>query len=59
MTLLPGGTRVGLFGEGVDEWHVVSLDGEGCPFDEIAEVEDGSMDGKQLPVEGGVTRFGR
>ena len=34
---------------------MVCLDGEGHPFDEMAEVADG----KQLPVEGGVARLGR
>ena len=54
MTLLSGGARVGLLGGGADERQVACLDGEGRPFDEMAEVADSSMDGKQLPVEGGV-----
>ena len=59
MTLLQGGTRVGLFGEGVDERQVICLDGEGCPFNKMTEMVDGSMDGEQFPVKGGVTRLGR
>ena len=59
MTLLSGGARVGLLGESVDELQVLCLDGEGCPFDEMAEVVDGSMDGEQLLVEGGVARLGQ
>ena len=58
MTLLSG-ARVGLHGEGVDVWQVVCLDGEGRPFDKMAEVADSSMDGEQLLVEGGVARLGR
>ena len=37
---------------------MVRLDGEGCPPDEMAEVVIGSMDGEQLPVEGGIVRLG-
>ena len=59
MTLLTGGAGVGLLGEGVDEWQVFRFNGEGCPLDEMTEVSDSSMDGEQLPVEGGVARFGR
>ena len=50
---------MGLLGEGADERQVVCLDGEGCPFDEMAEVAGGSMDGEQLLVKGGVARLGR
>ena len=59
MTLLMGGAGVGLLGEGMDEWQVVCLDGEGCSLNEMAEVADSSMDGEQLPVKGGVAIFGR
>ena len=58
MTLLSGGARVGLLGEGVDERQMVHLDGEGRPFDEMASVANGSMDGEQLPIGGGVERLG-
>ena len=59
MTLLSDRAGVGLLGEGVDEQQVVCLDGEGRPLDKMAEVSDGSMDGEQLPIEGGVARLGR
>ena len=54
-----GRSRGGLLGEGVYEQQVVCLDGEGCPFDKMAKVTDSSMDGEQLPVEGGIARLGR
>ena len=38
---------------------MVRLDDEGCPLDYMTEMSDGSMDGEQLPVEGGVARLGR
>ena len=44
--------------QGSDERQVVCLDDEGGPFDEMEEMADGSMDGEQLPVEGGVARIG-
>ena len=58
MTLLSCGARVGLLGEGMDAWQVVCMDGEGRLFGEMAGVTDGSMDGEQLPVKGGVARLG-
>ena len=44
MTLLLGRTGAEHHGEGVDEQQVVSLDGEGRPLDEMAEVSDGIVD---------------
>ena len=58
VTLLTGRMRVQFLGEGVDK-QVVCLEGEGWPFNEVAEVMDGGLDGEQFPVEGGVSWLGR
>ena len=54
---MPGGTRISLLGEGVDEWQVVSLDGKRCPFEMMFEVTDSGMHGVKFSVEGGVSSF--
>ena len=59
MLLLPGGARMNLLCEGVDEWQVVCLDGKQCSFEKMSEVTYSGMHCEKFSVEGGVSSFHR
>ena len=55
MSLLMFGDWIRLFGDSIDEGHVVGKDVEVDSFEEMTEVAYGSMDGEELSVERRVT----
>ena len=57
MSLLPGGARVGLLREGMNEGQVVCLDGKRCPIKKMLEVTDGGAHCEKFSVEGGAPGF--
>ena len=59
MALLPGGARISLLHEGMDERQVVSLDGKQCPFKKMSKVMYAGMHCEKFSVEGGVSSFHR